>query len=201
MNKEQDKSLEQSTSPSDVFGDDWQLLTEDWQEQPFKKSDIDKLLKQTKRRTLWAKAILWLNILATIFLVVMTVVFSQNEEIGTMTVVYFAVSSLLCIVFVYYEVKIRSKAWKKACDSPERALDNALRGCLSSLRYIKLIKIYYWLMIVLVGLFAKELSTELNISVWSIITEIYGMILVCYLVTHWFHRKRLAELKRLQQMK
>ena len=199
MNKDQNELTNQSESPSDIFGDDWQTLQQDWQQQPYKKSDVEKLLKQSKRRTLWAKGILVLDILATLFLVVMSVIGLLAGDWGTAVMSYLIIGSLLSIVFVYYEFKIRLGAWKKACDSPDRAIVNAVQGCTSSIRYIKLIKFSCWVMFLLFNLFAVAFSQESGKPIWPLVVELNFMILSCYLITHWFHRKRKAELERLQQ--
>jgi len=200
MNSEQNNQLEQSTSPSDIFGDDWQMLTQDWQAQPYKKSDIDKLLKQTKRRTLWAKAILALDVIATLFLIGASILGLIEGDWGTAVMGYLIAGSIFSVVFVYYEFKIRLGAWKKACDSPERAVTNALRGCESSIKYIKLIKISCWILIALVITFGLAFSQETGKPAWPIILEMSLMVLACYGITHWFHRKRKIEHSRIQQM-
>ena len=198
MNKESNEQVSHSTSPQDIFGDDWQTLTQDWQAQPYKKSDIDKLLKRTKRRTFWAKALIWLNVIATIFIIGMTFVIYFYNDAGIATVSYLG---LMSVVFVYYEIKIRKATWKRACESPERAVDNAIRSCTSSLRYIRLIKIFYWAFVVIIIVFTNELSKEIGESFWQMLIEMLILVAICYGVTHWFQRKRLAELARLKQMK
>ena len=49
--------------------EEWLLLSRDWQTQPYAKTDIRKLVKQTKNRTLKAKLLFAINVFFTLAIV------------------------------------------------------------------------------------------------------------------------------------
>lgn len=104
----EDTSLETS-----ILDEEWDNLTQDWQSQPVEKTDINALVKQTRNRTLWAKSIYVLNIIATLSLLVSFGYGVFKDEFGTPWNTYFGVGGLLSCIFVYYETKIRLAVWSK----------------------------------------------------------------------------------------
>ena len=131
---------EQDDVDSSAIDQQWLTLTQDWQAQSVKKTDIDALLKQTKRRTLWAKSCFVLNVIATISLIVAFIFGALTGELGRPFNSYVGLGALMSLVFVYYEMKIRAQAWAQISASPDKAIANALAGYQSSLKYMVLTK-------------------------------------------------------------
>ncbi|MBU2925553.1 hypothetical protein Q4530_14315 [Colwellia sp. 1_MG-2023] len=177
--------------------EDWLRLSQDWQEQPFEKTDIKKLLKQTKKRTLQAKFLLSLNVLATIAIVIMLIVAVYQGDWGTASIIYLSFGSVASIIFVYYEIKIRLHTWQQSSDSPDKAIANAIAGVESSIKYIRLTKLSFWLFLPLVNWYIYATITESEKSPWPPFFVINIFLLVMWLITHWFQRKRVKELSEL----
>jgi hypothetical protein len=146
--------------------ENWLRLSQDWQEQPFEKTDIKKLLKQTKKRTLQAKFLLSLNVLATIAIVIMLIVALYQGDWSRASIIYLSFGSVASIIFVYYEIKIRLHAWQQSCDSPDKAITNAIAGVESSIKYIRLTKLSFWLFLPFVNWYIYATITESEKSPW-----------------------------------
>jgi hypothetical protein len=177
--------------------ENWLILSRDWQAQPFKRTDIKKLLKQTKKRTLWAKSLLAIDIIATLGLIIALIVALYQGGWGTATIAYITFGALGSIAFVYYEIKIRLRIWQRSCDSPDKALDNAIAGVESSIKYIKLIKWSCWLLLPAVNCYIYAMIDESEKSPLLAFIFINFFVLSMWLVTHWFDKKRNEELSQL----
>ena len=92
-----------------VLDEQWAAMRQDWQAQPVPKTDINVLLKQTKRRTLWAKTFLGLNVLFTIAVFIAFLIGLYDGEYGTPMNTYLGIASFGTAIFVYYEIKILLK--------------------------------------------------------------------------------------------
>jgi len=199
--KELDKGLDEDnqTPPLDEqpLDENWLILSRDWQAQPFEKTDINKLLKQTKRRTLWAKSLLVIDIIATLGLIIVLMVGLYQGDWGTATIAYFTFGSLGSVVFVYYEIEIRLRIWQRSCDSPDKAVENAIAGVESSIKYIKLIKWSCWLLLPVVNWYIYAMIEESEKSPLPAFIFINIFVLSMWSVTHWFHKKRTEELSEL----
>ena len=188
------KNPSHEESPLD---ENWLRLSQDWQDQPFEKTDIKKLLKQTKKRTLQAKFLLSLNVLATIAIVIMLIVAVYQGDWGTASIIYLSFGSVASIIFVYYEIKIRLHFWQQSCDSPDKAVTNAIEGIQSSIKYIKLTKLSFWLCLPLVNWYLYATIEESEKSPWPPFFVINAFMLIMWLITHWFEKKRVKELSEL----
>ncbi|PKG82429.1 hypothetical protein CXF85_13140 [Colwellia sp. 75C3] len=180
--------------------ENWLILSRDWQAQPFEKTDIKKLLKQTKRRTLWAKSLLVIDIIATLGLIIALMVGLYQGDWGTATIAYFTFGSLGSVVFVYYEIQIRLRIWQHSCDSPDKAVENAIAGVESSIKYIKLIKWSCWLLLPAVNWYIYAMIEESEKSPWPPFFAINTFVIIMWLITHWFHIKRERELLQLSSV-
>jgi hypothetical protein len=203
--KELDKGLDEAldednqTPPlnEQPLDENWLILSRDWQAQPFEKTDINKLLKQTKRRTLWAKSLLAIDIIATLGLIIALMVGLYQGDWGTATIAYFTFGSLGSVVFVYYEIEIRLRIWQRSCDSPDKAVENAIAGVESSIKYIKLIKWSCWLLLPVVNWYIYAMIEASEKSPLPAFIFINVFVISMWLVTHWFHKKRDKELAQL----
>ena len=201
-NSEKALDKDNQTPPLDEqpLDENWLILSRDWQAQPFEKTDIKKLLKQTKRRTLWAKSLLAIDIIATLGLIMVLAFGLYQGDWGTATIAYFTFGSLGSVVFVYYEIQIRLRIWQRSCDSPDKAVANAIAGVESSIKYIKLIKLSCWLLLPAVNWYIYAMIEESEKSPLPAFIFINVFVISMWLVTHWFHKKRDEELSQLSSV-
>jgi len=189
-----EKDKKNSPLDEQALDEDWLLLSQDWQTQPYEKTDIQALLKQTKKRTLLAKTLLAIDVFATLGLIVALLVGLYQGDWGTATIAYLTFGSIGSLVFVYYEIKIRVNIWQHCCDSPDKAVSNAISGIESSIRYIKLIKLSCWLLLPAVNWYLYAMIEESEKSPWQPFFIINSFVIVMWFITHWFHKKRDREL-------
>jgi hypothetical protein len=192
------KDKEQLSSDEQPLDENWLLLSQDWQTQPYEKTDVSALLRQTKKRTLLAKSLLALDVLATLALVVALLVGLYQGDWGTATIAYLTFGSIGSLVFVYYEIKIRLYLWQHCCDSPDKAVANAISGIESSIRYIKLTKLSCYFLLPAVNWYLYAMIAESEKSPWLSFIVINSFIIGMWLLTHWFHLKRNKELSQLR---
>ena len=192
-----EKDKDHLPSGEQLLDENWLLLSRDWQTQPYEKTDVNALLKQTLKRTFWAKSLLILNIVATIGVIIGFFIGLYQGDWAKATLVYLGVCSVASIVFVYYEIKIRAKTWQQNCDSPDKAIVNAISGCESSIKYVRLLKLSSWLMLPLMNGYLIAASSESEKSLWPPLIIINLCIVIMWGVSHWFHLKRNKELKQL----
>ncbi|HBY85579.1 MAG TPA: hypothetical protein DEO86_06865 [Colwellia sp.] len=180
-----------------ILDEQWLTLSQDWQSQPYEKADIQALLKQTKKRTLLAKSLLAIDAITTIGLIIALVVGLYQGDWGTATIAYLAFGAITSVVFVYYEIKIRLRIWQHSCDSPDKAVANAIEGAESSIKYIKLIKLSCWLILPAANWYIYAMISGSEKSPWPPFFVINIVIVSLWLVSHWFHKKRTKELSQL----
>ncbi len=197
ISADSDKDKQNPSSDEQPLDENWLLLSRDWQSQPYEKTDIQALLTQTKKRTLLAKSLLAIDIIATVGLIIALLVALYQGDWGRATIAYLAFGSLMSVVFVYYEIKIRLRIWQQCCDSPDKAVANAIAGVESSIKYIKLIKLSCWLLLPVANWYVYVMIEESEKSPWPPFIVMNSFILVMWLITHWFHKKRLKELSQL----
>lgn len=192
--KHEDNSIDTS-----VLDEQWNNLTQDWQAQPFEKTDIQALLKQTKRRTIWAKACFVLNVIATVGLLISFIYGLFKGEFGKPWNTYVGLGGGMSFIFVYYEVKIRMSIWRQISDSPDKAIENAIAACESSLKYMALTKWSCLPFGLLANWFVFSISEEENKPMLFAIIFINVFIGVMYVITELLHRKRKKEYKTLTE--
>ena len=182
---------------TNLLDEQWLTLSQDWQSQPYEKTDIQALLKQTKKRTLLAKSLLAIDVIATVGLIMVLLVGLYQGDWGKATIAYLAFGAITSIVFVYYEIKIRLRIWQHSCDSPDKAVANAIAGLESSIKYIKLIKLSCWLLLPAVNWYVYAMIEELEKSPWPSFFAVNIVMVILWLISHWFHKKRTKELSQL----
>ena len=180
--------------------DNWLALSRDWQAQSFEKTDIKELLKQTKRRTLWAKALLVVDIIATVALIIALVVGLYQGDWDNATMSYLAFCAIGSIVLVYYEIQIRLRIWQQSCDSPDKAVANAIAGVESSIKYIKSLKLSCWLLLPAANGYFYTITEASEKSPWPPFLVMNAFIVIMWLITHWFDKKRRKELAQLSSL-
>ncbi len=194
---EESSSVEVEKYDEKALDEEWLLLSQDWQTQPYEKADIEALLKQTKKRTVLAKTLLALDVIATVGLFIALFVGLYQGDWGSATIAYLSFGSIGSLVFVCYEIKIRLRIWQHCCDSPDKAVENAISGIESSIRYIKLIKLSCWLLLPIVNVYIYAMLEESDKSPWPPFLAINGFVIIMWSITHWFHLKREKQLIQL----
>ena len=181
-----------------VLDEQWAEMSQDWQSQPTTKTDIAKLLKQTKQRTFWAKLLLAVDIIATLGIISVVFYMWLSGSKDQTTIVYLGISGLLSIVFVYYVIKIRLSTWKVNCGSPDKAIKHAIAACQSSLSYIKLVNFSCLFMWPFANwyVYAVAKQTDRSPTLGLVITNVIFVTL--WFITHKFYQKRIEELKLLE---
>jgi len=190
---------EQILIDTSVIDEQWAELTQDWQAQPFEKTDISALLKQTKKRVIWSKSCFVLNVIATVSLILTFVYGVYLNEFGTPWNSYLGLGGAMSLIFVYYEMKIRKKVWDQISDSPAKAIENALVACESSIKYMILTKWSCLPFGILANWFVYSIGQNENKSILSAAIFINSFIAVMYIGAEILHRKRIKEHKSLEQ--
>jgi hypothetical protein len=194
------KKDETITPEFSMLDDEWAEMTQDWQSQPFVKTDINKLLKQTKQRTLIAKLLLSLDILATMGMFVAGIYMWINNSKDEATIIYLVGGGALSVIFVYFAVKFRVTAWRANCGSPDKAIEHAIAGCKSSLSYIKLVKLSCFVICPVSNWYLFTASQEMSKSPMYGFIFLNALLIAIWLISHTFYAKRNKELKFLKSI-
>jgi len=184
-----------------ILDEQWAAITQDWQTQPVQETDVVALLKQTKRRMLWAKFLLGLNALAVIVIWFYFIMGLIHDEFGTPLNTYLGLTGLIMVILVYYEIKIRLKTWRQCCDSPDKAIDNALVACQSSIKYMILNKLACIPFAVMGNWFVITMAKEGDKPMWKGLIFVNLVLILIYIVSDKFHTKRKKEYQRLNALK
>ena len=184
-----------------MIDQEWANITQDWQTQPTVKTDISALVKRTRRRTYGAKFCFILNILVTLGLLTVFLYGVYDGQWGDPLNTYIGVGSLLSVIFVYFETKIRVATWSQLCDSPDKAIDNAIASSESSMRYMWITKISFIPFLLLVNWYVYVVSQTRDKPMLVGLLLANGFMFAMYLVVEYLHRKRKKEYKQLLLMK
>jgi hypothetical protein len=130
------------------------------------------------------------------FIVVVIVLWMNNSQ-DKATISYLTFATIGSVVFVYYEIKIRLKAWKQISASPDLAIKNAIKGIESSINYIRLTKFSCWFLIPAGSWYVIEMAKQNDKSIWFGLIIMNVSVGVMWGITHLFHRKRKMELDKL----
>jgi len=182
-----------------LIDEQWESLSQDWQAQPVEETNIQALLQKTRRRTYWAKTCFGLNVVATVGLLASFIYGIFENEFGKPWNTYLGLGGFMSAIFVYYEMQIRMKTWAQISSSPEQALENALAGCQSSIKYMVLTKWSCLPFGVLANWFIYSVSQENGKNPLAAYMFINIFILVLYVITDVIHRKRKREYQELTQ--
>ena len=183
-----------------VLDEQWAEMTQDWQSQPFVKTDINKLLRQTKQRTLIAKLLLSLDIIATMGMIIAGIYMWINNSKDEATMIYLGGGGALSVIFVYFAVKFRVTAWRANCGSPDKAIEHAIAGCMSSLSYIKLIKSFCFVICPVSNWYLVTASHDMSKSPMFGFIFLNVLIIAIWLIAHTFYVRRRKELKFLKSI-
>mgnify|MGYP000259434156 CR=1 FL=1 len=189
------------TKSSEILDGTWEELSQDWQAQPTPKTDIKALIKRTRQRTRGAKFCFALNIFATLGLLVAFLYGIYDGQWGEPVNIYLGLGGLISLIFIYFEAKIRIALWSQLCDSPEKAIDHAIAGSESSMRYMWITKLSFLPFLPLVNWFVYTVSQTSDKAALPTYLIANGFMLVIYLIVDYLYRKRKKEYHQLLQMK
>jgi len=190
-----------SDSSTALLDEQWSIMTQDWQTQSVPKTDSIALLKQTKRRILWAKACLGFNIIALIGIFIAFFIGLYRDEFGTAMNSYFGGAGLIMVILVYYETKIRLKVWRQCCDSPDKAIDNAISACRSSINYMILNKLSCIPFAVIGNWFIVVIRLDSDETMWKALILLNVFLIGAYIVADRLHKKYKKEYKILMSLR
>ncbi|WP_448569771.1 hypothetical protein [Thalassotalea ganghwensis] len=194
MSEEGKKQM--ANSPLEQLTDDdldWQNLSSDWQSQPFQKTDISALIKQTRRRVIWAKSLLVIDIVSTLSLIIMFFAGLWVLDWSFATLCYVAFGSVFSVIFCIYTVSIRLKAWRQMCQSPDKALENAIANCLSSVKYMKVCKLSVYILFPVVNWYIYELSKIKEVGAYEGYAYSNILLLSVWGIFEYYYRKSRTE--------
>lgn len=190
-------SVEDDIAPTSPMDDQlWQDLATDWQAQPVSETDIKALLKETKRRTRWAKILLALDIIGSIVVFLGCLYEFLREDPDFYVQVYLSIASVGCVFYLYFAMKIRLSAWQSMQGAPDNAVRNAMKGIISSIKYIKVINWSLAILLPLGNWFIYSVATDVEKSPWAGLTIFNVIMLVGFGITEYFRRQRVQELTR-----
>lgn len=192
---------EPPSSDNQPLDENWLLISKDWQSQPVPKTDIEQLLKRTRRRTNGAKTCFALNVIATLGLLIAFVYGSLSGQLGKPMNTYLGIGGLLSLVMVYYEMKIRLSAWKGLCDSPQKAIEHAITGCKSSMQYMMLTKASTVPFFFLMNWFIYTVGKTSDKPVLVAFIFANGFVVGVYIIADYLHQKRKKEYQQLLALK
>lgn len=179
----------------------WTKLTEDWQAQPTVKTDVAALVQRTRRRTRIAKMCFALNIIATLGLLIAFLYGVVDGQWGEPINIYIGLGGAISVVFVYLETQIRLSTWQRLCDSPEKAIDNAIAGAESAMKYMWITKLSFLPFLPLVNWFVYTVGQTNEKKLIPAFLMSNGFMLVTYFVVEYLHRKRKNEYQKLLKLK
>lgn len=191
-----------ATKPLDssVIDEQWAQMSQDWQSQPIIKTDINRLLKQTKQRTVWAKSLLVIDIMATLAMLFVASYMWLSGSKDQATIIYLGGGGILSIIFVIFAIKARLSAWKINCGSPDKAIEHAIVGCQSSISYIKLIKFSCLIIGPFANWYVFAVTEQLEKSPIVGLAILNIFLVSIWLVSQSFYIKRQKELKQLNDI-
>lgn len=185
---------------SQIADETWEKLSQDWQSQPYQSVNAHTLLAQTRKRTLWAKFLLAMNVVATISFIILVVVMWLGDSEDKTTLTYLIFAAVGSVIFVYYEIKIRLAAWQHVSASPNLAIVDAIKGIESSINYIRLTKFSCWFLVPSGSWYVFEMAKQGNSSVWLGLSIFNVSIAAMWGISDFFHRKRQTELTQLKNI-
>ena len=194
MSNDVDKQMTKSPLEQLTDGDaDWQALSQDWQSQPYQKSDIKALIKQTRRRVLWSKSILALDLISTLALIVLFFVGLYQETLAIATLFYIGFGAIVSVAFCVYTFRFRFNVWRQVAQSPDNAIPNAMANCQASIRYLKVCKWFAYILFPVANWYIYEVAKVNETPLLRGIIFANALIIAVWGGCHYFQKKRHKE--------
>ena len=195
------QQLDSNNEKIAIEDDAWAELSQDWQSQSTPKADLNELVKSTRKRTRNAKLCFSANIIATLGLIMVFLYGVYDGQWGQPSNIYMGLGSVLCILFVSFETKLRLTTWSQISDSPDKAIENALALSKASIKYMLITKISFIPFLPLINWYVYTVSQTNNKDVLPAYLLSNGLLVVTYLVVEYLHRKRKSEYQKLLRIK
>ncbi|MGB1199121.1 MAG: hypothetical protein ACPG46_08730 [Thalassotalea sp.] len=176
----------------------WDELTQDWQEQPYQKTDISELVKQTKRRVVVGKCCLVLDLVGTLGAIVAFIYGATLGGWKEPTLYYLGFGCIISAIFCFQTVKVRVQGWRQLKGSPDNAIANAIINCKSSIQYTQLSKYVCYLILPAANWYLFEIMSTSEKSVTPPLIFINVFLSVVWAISHYFFIKRSKELIQLK---
>lgn len=198
------KKSQQSETSSEkltIEDDTWAELAQVWQSQSTPKADLNELVKSTRKRTRNAKLCYSANIIATLGLVIVFLYSIYDGHWGEPFNIYLGLGSLMSVVFVAFETRLRLAIWSQISDSPDKAIENAIALSKSSITYMVITKISFLPFLPLINWYIYAVSQTRDKDVLPAYLMANALLLVSYLIVDYLHRKRKREYQQLLKVK
>jgi len=173
----------------------WDDLMEDWQSQPYEKVDIDKLVKQMKKRTFFAKAVLFLDVIATISLFSALYYVLTEEPDDVATAIYVGIGAVGSLIYTIIEFNIRIKTWRLDASDPKQAFEKNISGLKGAIQYANLWIYSCYIMFPMVNWYIWELGKTTEKSVLPAYLFANGLVAIMIIGAYLYKAKRVKELE------
>ncbi|REL34726.1 hypothetical protein [Thalassotalea euphylliae] len=191
---------EMQTGEPSVLDEQWSELVDDWQSQPYEKVDITQLVKQLKKRTLAAKTVLGLDVLATISLFGALVYSLSEQVIDWATVIYLSFGAFGSLVYTVIEFNIRIKTWRMDASDPKQAFEKNISGIKGAIQFANLWLISCFAILPIGNWYIWEISKTSEKPIWPAYLFANLLIVVMLVGAYLYKRKRVKELNELNEI-
>lgn len=180
--------------------DQWDDLVNDWQSQPYEKIDIDKLIKKLRRRTIIAKAMLVMDVIATLVLFYGSYWMMKHEPDDLPTIIYLSVGAIGSLIYTAILFKIRIQTWQLDASDPKQYFEKNISGVKGALKIAKLLKYCCYIMTPLINWYLWEVTQSSDKSLVMGFVFANAVIVLMYVGSHIYQRRREVELQNLSEL-
>ena len=178
----------------ELFDQQWDDLVDDWQSQPVEKVDTNKLIKQLKKRTFYAKFILLLDVVATIGLFWSFIWSLQEETVHMPTTVFLGVGAVGSLIYTILEFKIRIATWQLDASDAEQVFNKNISGLKGAIQYANLWLYSCYIMLPLANWFVWEVGKTTDKSMLFGYLFANGMLVSMFVGAKYYQKLRQKEL-------
>ncbi|MFD2164763.1 hypothetical protein ACFSJY_00660 [Thalassotalea euphylliae] len=125
-------------SEKSPIDEQWDSLVDDWQSQPYEKVDTNKLIKQLKKRTFYAKLVLFLDVIATVGLAWSFFWSLDNDDFNLPTTIYLGVGAVGSLIYTILAFNIRFATWRMDASDPEQVFHKNMSALKGAIQYANL---------------------------------------------------------------
>ncbi|REL25940.1 hypothetical protein DXX93_04770 [Thalassotalea euphylliae] len=197
---EQAQMSSEQVAENDLLDQQWSTLVEDWQSQPYEKVDMTKLVKQLKKRTLAAKAILGFDVLATVSLFSILAHLFTEQESDWPSIIYIAFAAFGSLIYTIIEFKIRIKTWRMDASDPEQVFEKNISGVKGAIQYAKLWIVSCYLLAPVMNWYLWEVSKTQDDNMLPMFLFANGLLTVMVVGAYLYKRKRVKELENINKI-
>ncbi|NMP30887.1 hypothetical protein HII17_04860 [Thalassotalea sp. M1531] len=178
----------------------WDSLVEDWQSQPYEKVNITKLIHQLKKRTLYAKSVLGLDVLATLFLFSALFYELKQVPVDIATVIFVGIGAVGSLIYTIVEFNIRIKTWRLDASDPKQAFEKNISGLKGAIQFANLWLYSCYIICPIVNWYIWELSKTSEKPILPAYLFANGLVAVMLIGAYIYKNKRQTELKQMNDI-